>query len=129
MVEGQNENGRDATIDKYTGGDVHIFDDANNVVDDDDFTELDSKSEASVTTDAGDWTTTVDNAAGTTELENATEIRWTDLSDATYDQAAIVNSADTDQFIISPFDQSVSVGAGGEVFFSAGELTFTIGGE
>lgn len=129
MVEGQNENGRTSTVEKYEGGDVHIFEDTDELADGDGSTELTNKSADSEATDAADWTITHDNTAGTTTLENAAEIRFTDVNDAIYSMAAIVNETDDSEFIISPFDESEDMDAGDELFFPAGDLEFTVGGE
>ena len=129
MSEGQNVSGRTETVEKYEGGTVHVFDDANELDDDDTQTELDAKSGGSTSTAAGDWSVSHDTAAGTSELSNDAEVRITGLDAGTYTQVAIVNDADADQFTYADIDESETVDEGDELFFESGNLEFTIGGQ
>jgi len=128
MVEGQTQNGRQSTVDKYAGGTVHLIASSNEVADSDTDTEVNNKSQASLTTTAGDWTTTVDNTAGTTTLENASELDFGAQSGYTHTQTVVVASDGSGEVLIIP--ESTSNNFTGETFsYPSGSLTYTLGGE
>lgn len=128
MVEGLNANARSVLIGNYVGGEVHLIAKSNEMVDSDGATELSSKSQASTTTTSGDWTTTVDNNAGTTKLENSAEISFGNQSGFTHTQTVIQSTANADHFIVAN-EGSENVLEGDKFSYPTGKLYYTLGGE
>ena len=128
MVEGQNQSGRQSTVTKFVGGDVHLIASTDEVVDDDTPTELDEKSQAVETTASGDWTTSDDNSAGTTTLENAAEIDFGAQDGYTHTQTVVEATDGSDSLLLIPEDSENEFT--GETFsYPSGSLSYTLGGE
>ena len=106
-----------------------MFQDTDELADGDTDTELQNKQSGSESTADDDWTTSHNNTDGTSTLETTEEVRFTDLPAETYTQAAVQNDANVDEFVIKPFDTGETLEEGDELFFSAGDLEFTLGGE
>jgi len=127
MVEGRNQTGRNNDITKYQGQTVHLIASSNEVADSDTQTELNNKSQASLSTTDSDWTISHDNTAGTTTLENANELNFGSQSGYTHTQT-VIESSGTDEFIIA-LESSSNNFTGEEFRYDANQLSVTVGGE
>ena len=126
MVEGLNEAKREEIAQEFVGGTVHLLDSANAVADGD--TSISSN--ASASTDDGQWTVTHDNSNGTTTLENSEDINMGEPSGFTIDQIVIESSVDSSDFIIddSPSGDT-DLSGDGSTSLPAGDVSYTFGGE
>lgn len=125
MPEGLNQNARTDKVDEFVGGTVHLLD--TTVNDGDGDTELQANSEASQTTDAGDWNVSHDNNAGTSTLENTSEIDFGSQDGFTVNQIVIQSTVNVDELILTPGDESVLTGE--ETSIEPNNLTYTLGAE
>lgn len=128
MVEGQNQNAREAKAQEFEGGEVHLLGTA--IGDGDGDTELTNNSEASSTTADADWSITSDNTAGTTTLENTSDINFGQTPDFTLDQVVVESTATTGEFLLddSPTGDTDLTGDG-ESTIKSGEISYTLGSE
>ena len=128
MAEGQNENSRNDKATEFQGGTVHLLETAINDGDGDD--ELQTNSEASETTADGDWSINHDNNAGTTTLENTSDIDFGAVSGFTVNQIVVQSTDDPDNLLIDNDPQGdTDLSGDGDTSIEANDLTYTIGGE
>jgi len=126
MVDGQNQQSRNEKAAEFQGGTVHLLD-SNNAIADDATTISPNASE---TTTDSDWSISHDNGAGTTTLENVTEVDFGSVSGFSIDQVVIESPSTTGNFIIddSPSGDT-DLSGDGTTKFNAGDLSYTFGGQ
>lgn len=126
MVQGLNDTGRERAILPYPGGTLYLLTTA--AADTDGATAINNKSIASTSTATSDWTTSTDNAAGTTTVTNSTTFEFPTLG--TQDpivEVALQSTSDPDEFVI--FNDPNNPAPDNGIEYQAGEITYTLGGE
>lgn len=128
MVNGSNQNAREAQAAKYQGGTIHLLSTA--ISDNGGSTELTTNSEASVDTADADWSLSSDNTTGTTTLENSADIDFGSPSGFTIDMIAVQATDNADHILLDDNPGGDTDLAGDGTFtLPAGSVTHTFGGE
>ena len=128
MTEGLNENHRNEIAEEYQGGEVHLLE--TTIADDDGETELNNNSEASVTTDDGDWSISHDSGVETTELENTEAFNFGEPGDITINQIIVQSTVDGDKMLRENDPEGdTDLDSDDEYEIPAADLTYTLGGE
>lgn len=126
MVEGQNQQSRNDKATEFQGGTLHLLSSTNAISDG----ATSITSDESLSTANTDWSISHDNSAGTTTLQNSSELNFGSTSSFTIAQIVLESSSTTGNFLIDDTPTGdTDLSGDGQTKFPSGNFSFTLGSE
>jgi hypothetical protein len=126
MVEGQNQQSRNDKATEFQGGTLHLLSGGNAISDG----ATSITSDESLSTADSDWSISHDNSAGTTTLQNSSELNFGSTSSFTIAQIVLESSSTAGNYLIDDNPTGdTDLSGDGQTKFPSGNFSFTLGGE